>query len=367
MNSKNKFISMFVNEMYAIIIGIGIGHILFVQQLNLKNLNDMVMVLFVTTIVLTYWWDWSEYIEADVQTSKREFAIDFFILIFLESLFAYYNNPAQLAIILFILAVLDLIWMINFVWESNKESRNSIIKAKTWLKEKILVILVYACTWSIFYVFKDNLYFYLQTAIIIISFTTARYIGFRYLKKAKNLIFRPAAPSDIQAIVKINNQYTELGNNADNHGLLLKKLDMENVENSIAANTNRYFVAQTSDSVINGFIEIADHFADNLLEHIQWEDEIMRDIVLSDRTIYIEQVAVDKNFQSQGVASYLYHSIFEMFPDTVFTAFVINRPIKNTSSISFHKKQGFKKAAYFESKQFLGMTNYESILFVKSE
>ena len=78
---NGKFINIFVNEMYAILIGIGIGNVLFAQKLDLSNIPDVIMALFVTSVVLLYWWDWTEYLEDNIVTTKRELIIDFAVLI----------------------------------------------------------------------------------------------------------------------------------------------------------------------------------------------------------------------------------------------------------------------------------------------
>ena len=72
---QSRFVSHFVDQMYVILIGLGIASIAFSLDLESHPFFHLLMSLFVTTVALIYWWDWKDYFENDVISSKSEFVV----------------------------------------------------------------------------------------------------------------------------------------------------------------------------------------------------------------------------------------------------------------------------------------------------
>lgn len=67
----------------------------------------------------------------------------------------------------------------------------------------------------------------------------------------------------------------------------------------------------------------------------------------------------------KGIAQFMYKSLYEKFPQTLFSSFIVTKPIFNQRSLIFHEKQGFKHIGTFQSPQLMDLQNYESILMFK--
>ncbi|MET3697926.1 L-amino acid N-acyltransferase YncA [Bacillus oleivorans] len=359
MDKKNKFIGKFVNEMYAILLGIGISNIIFVQKIDLKNFNETVMALFVISVALIYWWDWSEHVESDVKTTKREFFIDFLILLNLEMLFAYFNDLHSLAFAFIVLGILDFFWVLNFQYEAKRAGTFQKNRAKVWLLEKVLVILIYGFSWALIQFTLVSNYTILQMVCIISSFILVRNFGFNNVKDSREYTFEKATYYDIEEIVDINNSY--FNGRVIEGGFLLKKLVPNDVRQAIDYQEDLYFVAKDSNGKVIGYIELKSQFPAEVMDGLEWESPFD----LQQEQFYIEQVAVHQEYQRKGVGSFLYDQTFRTFPEKNFSAFVVSQPIRNESSIRFHQKMGFEQKATFHSNQYAGMSPYESILFMK--
>ncbi|GAA0327686.1 hypothetical protein GCM10008967_17740 [Bacillus carboniphilus] len=363
MNKENKFIGKFVNEMYAILLGIGISNIIFVQQIDLKDFSQSIMALFVISVALVYWWDWSEYVESDVRTTKREFIIDFLILLNIEMLFAYFYDLKGLAVAFIVLGFLDLAWVINNQYEAKKAGTFQKNRAKTWILEKCIVIAIYTFSWLLIsFTFVSN-YHLLQMICVIFSFILVRNVGFNNVKDSREFSFHKASYQDIQDIVDINNSYFDGG--VHTGGFLMKKIIPNDVRKAIDFQERVYFVAKDSKGQTVGYIELNSAFPVEVLGDLEGLSQEEQESILSNQ-YYIEQVAIKEDQQRKGIGSYLYNQVLQTFPDRNFTAFVVSQPIRNDSSIRFHRKVGFKDAALFKKDQYAGMSPYESILFIKT-
>lgn len=362
MNQGNKFIGKFVNEMYAILLGIGISNIIFVQDIDLKNVNQSIMALFVISVALIYWWDWSEHVESDVRTTKREFIIDFLILLNIEMLFAYFYDLKSLATAFIVLGFLDLLWVLNFQYEAKQAGTFQSKRAKTWILEKVVVILIYVLSCVLVTYTIISSYEILQMACIILSFICVRNVGFNNIKDSRNFTYIKATYSEIQDIVEINNSYFDGRVNVG--GFLLKRLIPNDVRQAIDFQENVYFVAKDSRGETVGYIELRSQFPNEVLKDLEWVSAIEVTNLLESQ-FYIEQVAIKQGYQRKGVGSFLYDQTLKTFPEKNFTAFVVSQPITNESSINLHEKMGFERMALYKKSQYAGMSPYESILFIK--
>ena len=193
-----------------------------------------------TSIVLIYWWDWTEFISNNVVSNKREFAIDFLILIILEFLFGYFDSPLHLSLILLILGCLDMLWVVNHLYQFPELFR---LKGKKWITEKILDILIYAFCLGSIYLTRNVIPVWAQGGIIIFGFVIVRNFGFSQVrnthsirsllrKRKDEFQFRKALPKDATNIIEINNDYLNID---DQNGFLIIELDVAEVESDISA------------------------------------------------------------------------------------------------------------------------------------
>jgi len=198
---KKKFIGEFVNGVYGILLGFGLGNVGSNLFENSGQLNDnpvlfvskVIIFLFVTVVVCLYWWDWNENIESKVKSSFTEFIIDMFILFTLESLFFVFEKPVGLAFLFFILSILNLIWVLNFLWEKHKQLKFESIGYlknkgdKPYLKKKIYSIFLFIDSLILVIIIKEwDFLGKLQLGISIFYFGWSFIIliwGLRFLRK----------------------------------------------------------------------------------------------------------------------------------------------------------------------------------------
>lgn len=170
MGSETRFISDFVNAVYAIILGFGLVEIMksifssnIALRITIDNLKffQLTMAFFVIVVICLYWWDWSENIEYNVKSTFPEFIIDMGILFTLLMILFKFDNPLTLSKLFFILSFWNLIWVVNYLRENSKGERLSFWKLKwiinlsselkkgelNWVGQKILALFFYILAW----------------------------------------------------------------------------------------------------------------------------------------------------------------------------------------------------------------------------
>lgn len=359
---NNKFIGAFVNEMYAILLGIGLGNVLFVQQIDLSNKFEIMMGLFVTGVILLYWWDWTEFLSDNVVSSKAEFIIDFLILINLEVLFLYYNKPINLSIVLIILSVLDLAWVVNYIKQNNG---NFLAKNKRWLFEKFFAISLFT---GFFFLNKyaiSNTKLFYQGFAVIVSFILVRKISFKQVKKATRYNLEEAKESDYRNISQINNSYL---NPKENESFMITEMSEEVIKERLTKNYSYFVLRNNGNQDILGFIELSQTVGNEVLEQVTWLNESAKNQILSknNKLLYVEKIAVDKNYKKQGIGEAIYNNLFNMYKDFSFYAFIMDKPFTNKISMNFHEKIGFKESGTLNLDEFNSFKNYQSKLFYKN-
>ncbi len=356
--TDNKFIGTFVNEMYAILLGIGIGNVLFVQQIDLSNLFEVLMGLFITAVILIYWWDWTEFINDNVVTSKREFIIDFGILICLEVLYLYYNDPHNLIIIFFILSLLDFFWVFNYIIY---KSDNFIANSKKWILEKIVAIIIIGAAWILLTTLRE-IHILMQGLIVIASFIAIRLTSFRQLTQISDYELIEAKEKDLQALCNINNSHL---NPDGKKSFIISKITPQLVSDKIAQEHQYYILNIKNEDKIIGFIELSNGVEKGILDQVTWinEDNKVR-IINSDKDIkYIEKIAIHPDYAGKGIGTAIYRNLFDLLPSYSFYSFVMVAPFHNEGSVKFHEKMNFKATGTFSAPHFAGFENYQSILY----
>ncbi|MEG4184297.1 GNAT family N-acetyltransferase [Microcoleus sp. Pol14D6] len=157
------------------------------------------------------------------------------------------------------------------------------------------------------------------------------------------LIFREAAREDIQAIINIHNSNARGQNTSIERGFLLTQITEDEIVKSLN-NSCRYFVSAKTDGEILGFVAISQpKISEEMLDKIIWKDEAFKKRVTSDRHFYLERVATKVDWMGRGVARFMYKEIYQLFPNSFISLFIVTQPIANTHSLMFHQKQEFER------------------------
>jgi len=179
------------------------------------------------------------------------------------------------------------------------------------------------------------------------------------------LIFREADRDDIQAIVNIHNSHARSQNTSIDRGFLLTQITEDEIVKSLN-NSCRYFVAAKADGEILGFVAISQpKISDEILDKIIWKNEAFKKRVTSDRHFYLERVATKLDWMGRGVAQFMYKEIYQVFPSSFISLFIVTHPIANSRSLMFHQKQGFEQIGTLQIDLFLDLENYECIVMFK--
>lgn len=185
------------------------------------------------------------------------------------------------------------------------------------------------------------------------------------LSRIQNLNFRTAINEDISAICAIHNVNVRSKATSTQHGFLLCEVTEDELLKKREEEV-QYFVATGTSNEILGYVAVSTpRITSDFLEQVSWQDDTYKNLVTRDGNRYIQVVAVKPEHTSQGIARFLYESLYHEFPDSFFTAFVVTKPVKNLRSLDFHNKQGFQKIGTIQLEQFLDMKDYESVLLLK--
>ncbi|MGB3495014.1 MAG: GNAT family N-acetyltransferase [Elainellaceae cyanobacterium] len=103
----------------------------------------------------------------------------------------------------------------------------------------------------------------------------------------------------------------------------------------------------------------------DMLQSISWSNDFDPALLMSDRHIYIQSVAVYRQWAGQGIGRFLYQCIYEAFPTSCLSLFVATKPLCNERSLEFHHRQGFSPVGTWRKPQFLGLKDYESLIFFR--
>ena len=359
----NKFISAFVNEMYAILLGIGIGNVLFIQKLDLSSIFEISMGLFVTAVILIYWWDWTDFISENVISSKSEFILDFLILIALEILFLVYNQPQKLALVFLVLSTLDFFWVINYI---RQKSDAFIANSKKWLYEKVLGISLYAASYAVLFFFLSEHAFLLQGGVVILAYVLVRKLSFRETKQSSGYDLIRANTAHFKAISAINNAHL---NPEGKKSFMISSLSIDSITERVQNGHEFFVLVSRNESNVLGFVELSTSVDKEILEEVSWilEDDKERILNPDVPVRYIEKVGVSEEFTGKGIGKAIYAQLFEEFPNYSFYAFVMVSPHRNSISEQFHKSARFQVSGLFKADEYGNFEGYESLLFFRNK
>jgi L-amino acid N-acyltransferase YncA len=184
-----------------------------------------------------------------------------------------------------------------------------------------------------------------------------------------DLTFREANSQDINDIIEINNHYfispKKNGKENISHGFLITREGKDKVLRDIKNSRNSYYIAQSHNREIVGFIKICDSVSNSVINKLAWRSPAEKKILEEGNTLYIEKIAIKNTCKRNKIGSFLYNSVFGIYPQIIFYSFVVKKPHINQSSLYFHQALGFVEVAIFRSANFLGIKNYESILMMR--
>ncbi len=187
------------------------------------------------------------------------------------------------------------------------------------------------------------------------------------MSQSQDLIFEEPKSNHIQAIVNIHNSNIRSQSGSNDRGFLLAQTTEEEIFKHLT-DSNQYFIAVNSVADVMGFLAISKpKINDDFLTQMIWQNNNAKDKIISnqERHIYIKIVATKREYMGQGVAQFMYKSLYEKFPNSLLSSFIVTKPILNNRSLVFHEKQGFKQIGAFQRQQFLDLQNYESVLMFK--
>lgn len=355
--TKIKFVTKFVDELYVILIGVGLVNVIFGLDPLEHPTVSILMALFVTTVVLLYWWDWKATFEESVVSSRTEFAIDLLLLIALVFLFRYYDNPIRLGLVFVAIGFLDLLWVINYSVRSRGDHG---ARRRAWIGEKVLVIAIYSATWLLLRTAVSDWPVFAQDALIVSAVAIVRFVGFRQAKKGARISFRAAESSDAVVIAQINNEHFRA---VGSQGFLITEIEPAGVADRIADESSLYFVAESASGEIQGFVELYREPDDEVRES-EWADPALHRRFEAINSVYIAKIGVSANAARLGIGKFLYDRLKVRYKSDALYAFVVLKPILNTPSLKFHESMGFERVASFHRASFDGLSPYASALMV---
>ena len=179
---------------------------------------------------------------------------------------------------------------------------------------------------------------------------------------ANKLKIKTATIEDIPEIIKINDDYLEYDSK---NGFLITPSNGDKFKAHILNHPDTISIATTRDEVVVGFLEVSPTVGDSVIHVLNWKDQNYKKIFENRKKIYIEKVAVRRDYLRHKVASFLFESLFAKYQKSIFYSFIVEKPVKNKASLNFHKKLGFREVAIFRVDEFLGIKNYQSIMLMK--
>ncbi len=363
---RSAFVGTFVNEMYAVLLGIGMGSIVFRKDFTLTDVTGLASAAFVLVVVLVYWWDWVEAAQRRVISTFRELTIDLLFGFVFLLLFAYSNDSLKLSAALIALACLDFVWVLNFCLTHETRRQISSKQALRWLVAKLLALAIFVGAFLLITWLQGRVAREWTLLVVLVSFFVVRCAFFRVLSRITQYCFRPATPEDAEAIATIHNAHALPSSEdaAPSSGFLLAEKTPESINRAITVASSRYFVATTPEGEVVGFVAVQDALPKPQIGSICWNHETARERCLAQSTRHIDTVAVAPGFNGRGVADFLYEQLEATDHAAAWTAFVAIAPASNVRSLRFHLSHGFVSAGAFSAPEFKGLTNYRSELLV---
>ena len=179
-----------------------------------------------------------------------------------------------------------------------------------------------------------------------------------------NLRVRKALPSDFTAIMDLHDNWVfQDGETAPHHGFLLLRSDRKSLASRLDSGAWDGLIAEI-DGAFAGYLISSPDIPE--VTSLEWLVNLTH-LPLETCHRHVREIAVFPSRLKKGVGRQLYSELSFAYNITCISAFVAMRPVCNVASEAFHRKLGFREAAYFRSPDFLGYQDYSSTLFVNMD
>jgi ribosomal protein S18 acetylase RimI-like enzyme len=141
-----------------------------------------------------------------------------------------------------------------------------------------------------------------------------------------------------------------------------------NSKDSDTLNQSIFHLCALINNKVVGLIRLDRVDRDLEQKGITWIDSKEKQIFEDGGQPDLGVIMVDRNYQSQGIAQKLLEKAVSFLQENHYKhlfSFVVSRP-KNIPSLAFHKKNGFKHIATYNSLEEFGIKDFESCLLVKN-
>jgi L-amino acid N-acyltransferase YncA len=394
---KSRFVAVFVNEMFAILLGLGLVEVFFSSGFQLTNPVDVISLSFVVSVVIFYWWEWSESIDEQFVTTARDFVINLLILCVFFLMFRSFCSPLTLAGLLIVLALLDLVWVTNFVITTRLFRHASRGVMARWFARKFLAILVFVGSYQAIVHWTDEAArmqteatgvhesvllgdtapallegaereraSILAVLLVAVPFYVVRWTCFGVVKRMPRIVVSEACPcqEDIDDIVRIHNQYVHGDDlQAGAEGFLLQRLSRRMVKKEMEREGIVFHLVATVGGRVIGYAKVGSVLPPEC-DAVRWQDpdirETLQQEVREGRHTHVYAVALDRRETGKHHAMRLYRRLRTIYGGHGFSAFVATDPTLNLPSLGFHQKMGFVDVGTYENPSYLGIENYRS-------
>lgn len=363
-----RFIATFVNEIYAVLLGVGMGSVVFSDAFDVDDPFHLASVAFIVVVVAKYWWDWVDVFETPAISSQREFWIDLAMMLVFLMLFLHFDQPRRIAGLVLVLSVLDLLWVANFVHETRRTYAATLSAHRWWrlLFLKVLAIGVFAFALAVLERLAPTSPEMLGLLVVIVAFVFVRVFCFGRTRSVRDALLRPAHASDLRRIREIHDMHVlRDGETHDGGGFLLEPVTVDLLQTRLENPDREIFVVEDSRGEILGYADVTVHVPRHDLDDLHWHETKTETLFHEGTHCHIQVVAVDAAIAGRGVGRLIYQTLAERYPEKVFSAFVVRRPVDNQRSMRFHSRQGFEEAAVLRRPSFCGLRHYESRLLVR--
>ena len=187
-------------------------------------------------------------------------------------------------------------------------------------------------------------------------------------------MIRTASPKDFPDILEIKKQYalniSEISNpeyrkSAEKSGFLLPgdytKEEMQELINEI-------FLVDEEYGKVVAYFSIISKQELNPKSEREWLIPELKDVYFSSPHGEIWGMAVSEEFGNRGIAKKLLErglAEVKNWGASYLFSFVVYKPISNLASIRFHERNGFQRAAIRQPSPFMGIDNYQSIVYAR--
>lgn len=276
-------------------------------------------------------------------------------------MFGFYKNPIVLSVLLIVIAFLDLLWVLNYLYLQHSKEKVIHRDKKLWIIQKLCSLIAYGVIAILLSILDSEVPYTLMYFILLLAFGFVRYIGFSEFKKGSKLSITQANKDDLKGILAINRYHTKTHN--ESKGFLLGKMTKAYLNQLFEDEAYTLYVTKTNKDTVIAYILLKNHIDYDIVKDISITTHYALSDYLSNPYYYIEQIATHKQYQSRGIGKMLLDKVIQDHSETPFFSFVIQEPILNDKSNTFHLNYGFIPIGYFYQKEYMGLSNYKSTLY----